>query len=352
MRELFESTIERLLSDISTADYIRSAEGGIWSADLWRALEENGFQLAGAPETIGGAEAGWEDLFVIVRAAGRYAAPVPLVEMLLGNWLLEASGIGARSGVLTIAAQGTLRWEGERLSGDLYHVPWGRHAEWVVTVVGDQVVLLDMACADGVVPGSNIAGEPRDNLLFKAAHCAASAKLPSAMPASVLQIGGAMLRSAQMAGALTALLELTSGYAAERKQFGKPIASFQAIQQQLAVLAEQTAAANVAAETAFSESGDQLASFSIAVAKISTADAASIGAGIGHSVHGAIGFTQEYSLHLLTRRLWAWRSEFGSSTFWSTQLGKYVCAAGEQAFWPMITHSKQHQLPVAEIGSV
>ena len=78
MRELFESTIERLLSDISTADYIRSAEGGMWSADLWRALEENGFQLAGAPEAIGGAEAGWEDLFVIVRAAGRYQAHATL----------------------------------------------------------------------------------------------------------------------------------------------------------------------------------------------------------------------------------------------------------------------------------
>lgn len=348
MRELFESTIVRLLRDIATADYIRLAETGKWSADLWQALEENGFHLASAPENVGGVEAGWEDLFVIVRTAGRYAAPVPLGEMLLGNWLLEKSGIGARTEVVTIAAQSSLQWQGDRLSGELSQVPWGRDAKWVVAVTEGKVVLLDLACADSVITGSNIAGEPRDTLVFKAAQCFASAELPEGMSASVLQTGGAMLRSAQMAGALTALLELTSSYAAERKQFGKPIASFQAIQQQLAILAEQTAAANIASEAAFSESDAQLASFNIAVAKISTADAASVGAGIGHSVHGAIGFTQEYSLQLLTRRLWSWRSEFGSSTFWSTLLGNYVCAAGEQVFWPMITNSKQHQLQVVD----
>ncbi|MCL5042089.1 MAG: acyl-CoA dehydrogenase family protein [Gammaproteobacteria bacterium] len=353
MRELFESTIERLLADIATPEYVRAAESGNWSTDLWRALEDNGILLAGAPEQAGGAEASWPDLFVIARAAGRHAAPVPLVEMLLGNWLLERSGIGARSGILTIAVDSSLEWTGDRVSGELRQVPWGRHAELVVALTGNEktgyrVVLLEPATAEAVVPGTNIAGEPRDTLRFSSAPLMASAALPEDLPASVLLTGGAMLRSAQIAGALAALMELTSGYAAERKQFGRPIAAFQAIQQQLAVLAEQTAAASVAAEAAFAESDSRLAALCIAVAKISTSDAASQGASIGHSVHGAIGFTQEYSLQLLTRRLWAWRSEFGSSTFWSRLLGEYACAAGDRGFWPLVTHPQQQELAVPQ----
>lgn len=352
MRELFESTVERLLSDIATPEYIRAAEQGAWPTDLWRALEENGITLAGSPEEVGGTEASWADLFVIVRAAGHYAAPVPLVEMLLGNWLLEQCGIGSRSGILTIATDSTLMCSAGVLSGELRYVPWGRNAELVVAVVasdaGFDVVLLEPGAADHIVEGMNVAGEPRDVLHFSAALPLASAPLPAGFSPSVLLAGGAMLRSAQIAGALTAIMTLTSAYASERKQFGRPISAFQAIQQQLAVLAEQTAAANIAAEAAFAQSDAALATFSIAAAKVSTSDAASQGTGIGHSVHGAIGFTQEYSLHLLTRRLWAWRSEFGSSTYWSKLLGDAVCNAGAEGFWPLITDSHKQQLPILE----
>ncbi len=60
-----------------------------------------------------------------------------------------------------------------------------------------------------------------------------------------------MLLAAKMAGALQAALDLSIEYTRQRQQFGKPLASFQAIQQQLAVFAEETAAANMAAAAAF-----------------------------------------------------------------------------------------------------
>ena len=72
-------------------------------------------------------------------------------------------------------------------------------------------------------------------------------------------------------------------------------------------------------------------------AKICASEAASLGASTGHGVHGAIGFTHEYRLHLLTRRLWAWRSEYGSATYWSELLGNAICAGGAEQFWPTIT---------------
>ena len=56
-------------------------------------------------------------------------------------------------------------------------------------------------------------------------------------------------------------------------------------------------------------------------------EAAGTGAAIAHQVHGAMGFTYEHSLHHATRRLWAWREEFGNEAVWATRLGRMVAAA-------------------------
>lgn len=352
MRELFESTIERLLADLSTPPAVQACEGGGWAASLWQALETSGFTLAGTPEHLGGAGASWDDMFVLVRAAGRFAAPVPLGEALLANWLLGQAGLAGTAGVLSLGARGDLVLANDRVSGTLRAVPWGRHADAVVSLATDGqgrpwLTLLAIDAATVRLPGLNIAGEARDELTFSQAPVLASAPLPAHLSADVLQVGGAMLRSAQMAGALRALLELSVQYVGERKQFGKPIGAFQAIQQQLAVLAEQAAAASMAAEAAFAESREGLADFTIAVAKVSAGDAASQGAAIAHGVHGAIGFTQEYALQLYTRRLWAWRSEFGSLGHWAQRLGRHVCLAGSEAFWPEVTRHMHVRLQEA-----
>lgn len=342
MRELFESTIERLLADAASSDTVLATEGGLWSAGLWEAIEDSGFTLAGVPESLGGADAGWADLYVIARAAGRFAAPAPLTEALLANWLLGRCRIEPRSGSLSFAADADLTLSDGRVSGVLNDVPWGRHVDAVVAIAeantaAPRVVVLARQQARRIDERLNVAGEPRDTLVFTDAAVLDSAALASGLNDEVLRLGGALIRSAQIAGALTALLEMTSEYASQRKQFGKAIGSFQAIQQQLAVFAEQTAAAHSAAEAAFAQSDRALSWFAIAVAKVSTADAATQCANIAHAVHGAIGFTQEYTLQLFTRRLWAWRGEFGSATRWSQQIGARVCEVGGDGFWPLLT---------------
>ncbi|WP_313054309.1 acyl-CoA dehydrogenase [Pseudomonas lopnurensis] len=342
MRELFESTIERLLADLATPEYVGGCEGGKWPAELWAAVEESGFALAAAPEALGGAEAAWGDLYCVSRALGRHAAPLPLGEAMLGNWLLGRAGLEPRYGVLSIAANGHLSLRDGRVGGRLVDVPWGRHAQKLVALGENpdgtlNVVLLAKADARDCSESLNIAGEPRDCLDFANAAVVAQAPLPEGLDGNVLLLGGAMLRAAQMSGALQALLDMTVGYANERKQFGRAIGAFQAIQQQLAMFAEQVAAASIAAEAAFAESDSELASLSIAAAKVCAGEAASAGAGIGHSVHGAIGFTHEYPLHLLSRRLWAWRSEFGSASSWSRQIGGTVCATRAEGYWPLLT---------------
>jgi len=208
-----------------------------------------------------------------------------------------------------------------------------------VLIAGNTLIVVERAAAT-FASGTNLAGEPRDHL-DAVEPGGRSARLPSAIDCHLLLRFGALFRAAQMAGAMEAALALSTRYANDRIQFGRPIAKFQAIQQQLALLAEQAAAASVAVESAASAvaAARPSASLAIAAAKIRAGEAAGKVAEIAHQVHGAIGFTHEHSLHRLTRRLWSWRDEFGTESQWSLDLGKEVMAAGADALWPTITQA-------------
>jgi acyl-CoA dehydrogenase len=221
-------------------------------------------------------------------------------------------------------------------SGSLCDVAWGRRANLVVTIADATVLLLATKDAS-IAEGMNIAREPRDNLIFSNAAPVARASLPDGWPTDILLLGGAMVRAAQIAGALQHILETATEYANQRIQFGKPIAKFQAIQHQIALLAEHMAITGAAAEAAFAMAIPAPSLLPVAAAKAVAAEAAGGGAAIAHSVLGAIGFTYEHALHFATRRLWSWRDEFGSQAIWSKRLGEAACAAGAAAFWPSMT---------------
>ena len=153
---------------------------------------------------------------------------------------------------------------------------------------------------------------------------------------------GAAARAQQMAGALEHILEQSVQFSLDRVQFGRPIAKFQAVQHNLASLAGEVAAAGAAADAAAEAIashglGGALVAAEVAIAKLRVGEAAGTGAAIAHQVHGAMGFTYEHSLHHATRRLWAWREEFGNETHWATQLGHMVAEGGADELWPFIT---------------
>jgi acyl-CoA dehydrogenase len=331
---LYDSAI-RLFGDLVTPDVSARAEDGVWPDALWRAVEQ-----AGYPDVLAEGASGMVEAATILRAAGHHAAPLPLLETMLARWLCAAGDVEAPPGALTIGpvepedrldiAEGTV-------SGHAGHIPWGCAAAAVVLVAGDRLLLVERQGAN-FTSGKNLAGEPRDQL-SSIQPGVRSAQLPGNIDVAVLQRLGAVLRAAQMAGAMEAALEMSTRYANDRVQFGRPIARFQAIQQQLALLAEQAAAAWVAAESAaIAVATDRpSAALAVASAKIRAGEAAGKVAEIAHQVHGAIGFTHEHSLHRLTRRLWSWRDEFGNESYWSRELGREVMAAGADALWPTIT---------------
>lgn len=348
LRTILTETCTRLFTDHATTAVLESAEKGEWPAGLWQALEENGLTLPQVDEARGGAGGSWGDAFVVLTAAGRFAAPVPLAETVLAGSLLAEAGLDVPLGPLTVApvhlseglvlARAACGW---RLSGRATRVPWGARAGHVVVAAEGEsqpMIALVAGGSAGTEADASLAREPRDTLEWAAAPVIAAAPARSRFGRAPVFAGGALVRAAQMAGGLEFLLAQSVKYVTERKQFGRPLAAFQAIQHQLALLAGHTAGAGMAAQQAFhaveraGAGGDAV--FEIAVAKVRTGEAAGLGASIAHQCHGAIGFTYEHSLHFVTRRLWSWRAEFGAESHWSVALGREVAARGPEALWP------------------
>ena len=359
MRDILEDSIQRVLADHVTPELLRASEGGQWPDALWRLMEDNGFTLALVGEAAGGSGLGWSDVYPLVVAAGEHALPLPLPETMLAAWLLDQAGLDVPLGPMTVAdtratggVRATRSAAGWQLDGELPLVPWGRHAAHIVLeVVLDgvtHVALIERAALDDVATCSlredlNLAREPRDTFLLTGAPALAVAPLPARLGTAPIRLYGAMLRSAQMAGAMERLVRQSIQYAGDRVQFGKPIGKFQAIQQQLAVLGCESAATAAGAAFAFEQAGSAdaglVAEFAIAAAKVRASEGAGQAASIAHATHGAIGFTYEHTLHFATRRLWSWRSEFGHHGWWSARIGAAVCRS-DAPFWDSVTSGR------------
>ena len=347
LRSLLGDVVTRIFTDLVTTELRTSAEKGQWPEALWQAVEGNGLTLPLVPERRGGAGGTWGDAHVVVSAAGLHAVPIPLSETIVASWLLSEAGLGVPQGPLTIApaqqddtvrlARAGSAW---RLDGTAARVPWGSAAGHVVVVSavdGRTMVALVSLAEARVARDRNLALEPRDTLTFEQSAVAAAGPAPEHVPASAVRYYGALVRSAQMAGALEWMLAQSVRYVTERRQFGKPIGAFQAIQHQLALLAGHAAAAGIAAAGAFRAADRGDPAFEIAVAKVRVGEAAGLGASIAHQVHGAIGFTYEHALHFFTRRLWSWRAEFGGESQWADALGRGIASLGADSLWPYLT---------------
>ncbi|HWM98133.1 MAG TPA: acyl-CoA dehydrogenase family protein, partial [Streptosporangiaceae bacterium] len=320
-RELLRQTEEDLLAGHCTPARVAAAAAGSgWDAGLWQALAETGLTLAGSPEEAGGSGG---DLFAaadIVAAAGAAAAPVPLAETLAAGMLLARAGLAIPAGPLTVAV-------GE-LGAGLRRVPYGRLATTVAAGSGEDGDWLAVIAPPGrvkpgrVKPGRNLAGEPRDDV-----EPGLGAEVREA-PAGTADYARRLLRlfrSLLIAGAAQRALDLTVTYVKEREQFGRPLAKFPTVQQELARMAGEVALIGAATQAAVAAEGPAAGGpagagqpgagegvSAVVAAKAQASSGAGVVAAIAHQLHGAIGTTQEHRLRLTTTRLWSWRDEDGS----------------------------------------
>lgn len=315
---------QTMLADMAGSLFGELGHGATIAAD-WSRIEEMGFSGLLLDEAEGGFGGGWADAGIVFRLAGYHALALPLTEAVVAARLAADAGFES-AGFGTLAEKTEGRLDSGQFTGLVAGAAWGREASYVVAPApSGGAMILSVSDAE-IEQRTNLADEPRDVLRFSGAA--------AVMVEADLFALGAAARSMQMAGALDAALELAVGYVNDRKQFGKPLGKLQAVQQALAVFACEAAAANCAAVGVAQALDRGDATFEVAAAKARANMAAGVGTSIGHQAHGAIGFTHEYGLHPLTRRLWSWRSEFGGEHHWTRLLGTRIAQGGADNFWP------------------
>jgi len=346
-RRLFGSRVDRAL--------LNDAEHGRWPASLWDEVAQAGFAEVLVPESAGGVSGRWTDAYPLFHAIGYYRLPLPLAETMIAAGLLARCGLQLPQGPLTVVhrAQGAgLRFVQEqgrlRIDGSVDSVPWARDAKAIV-VAGecngqDLLAVMEAGCSGmRIEPGTTVSREPRDRITFSGSVASAFVQGITSLPEDPVLLCGALARAIMIVGAAESILHQTVQYANDRVQFGRSIGKFQAIQQSLAVLAGEVASAKTATLAAVEAAEDVPSRFRVAVAKIRAGQASGACAAIAHQVHGAIGITDEHTLHYATRRLWTWRAEFGADRVWAQELGRQAIQRGGARFWSDLTarHSEE-----------
>jgi acyl-CoA dehydrogenase len=353
----FMSDLDGLLDDIFGTG---SEHAGERTTDvIWPTLVEAGLTRVGIPEELGGSGGEYRDAAAIVTRAAEAGLSVPLAEAMFPvAHLARTAGAAVPPGIVTVAALGPGSWAsgpaGFRICGDGVAVGWGELADelWAVASVGDaRAGLARLRPGEWRArPGRNLVGEPRDAVAADATTAGENAWL---LPAEILEatrLMAALGRSCQLLGALRACLRLSCEYALLRHQFGKPLAAHQVVRHAIARMVEEVAAAETAVSHAVGmlpESGaagqalDAAAALAIAAAKVVTAGSATRVARVAHQLHGAVGLTAEHPLHFYSARLWAWRDECGSASYWSARISGTVHEAYHGDLWTALSAQGQ-----------
>jgi acyl-CoA dehydrogenase len=317
--DLFADAARQLLQGECTPARVRAIEAGGSPRALWESLEQAGFADALVPEDAGGAGLALAQLFDVWSLAGAHALPVPLGETMLARALLAGAGVERPQAAIALA-EGLLQPD-----GSLHCAPvrLGAVAGSVLVQHGQGWSLLPVAQAQPEKAAFCL----DVNLRWSAGQVRAAPSLGIALPDGLdLRTLQACLVAAQLAGALMEVFQRTLQYANDRQQFGRPIGKFQIIQHELAQISEHAFSSRMAAQIACESDSLAPDALRVAVGKARTSEAVVVVADFSHSIHGAIGFTEEFDLQLFTRRLHHWRATAGSEGYWHEQAGEALLA--------------------------
>ncbi|MFD4367380.1 acyl-CoA dehydrogenase family protein [Rhodococcus sp. NPDC058521] len=295
----FASSIDALLSKADMPAVIRSWNAGDTGPGLevWKRLAETGVNGLLVDEEHDGLGADAVDLVVAIEQLGRHAVPGPVVETTAVAPALLATTAPDRLPALA--------------SGDLATVAAAPHVPYAVDADAARLALL-------VDAGSVSIGQIGD---AKASVDAARRLFPltagEVLGRSDFDAAfdlGALATAAQLQGLGQTLLETTTEYAKQRKQFGRVIGSLQAIKHHLAgaaVALEMSRPLLHGAALAVRD-GSPNAARDVSAAKVACGDAAYLAARVGLQVHGAIGYTQEHDLSLWLTKVRALATAWGT----------------------------------------
>jgi len=299
-QSMIGDAVERMLAGAAEMGFAGGFDEGAWDT-----LAQAGVPRLLRPESQGGAGDAFRDAAAVLRAFGRHAPAVPLADALVGHALLARAAFEFDDGPLRLIVAGP-----DGAPDPEAEVPEGWHR--LAVDPWGETAFCEWRTADR-----------RTTTAFRLDDAAAVRGL--------LAVAGA----AVLTGAMQRALERSIEWAGVRRQFGRPIGAFQAVQHALAIAAEELAASHAALDWAAAALQDGQA-MPAAVAKARAAEAAGRVAAVVHQVHGAIGFTAEHPLHRSTRLLWCWRDRWGSEAHWHGVLGREALAAGPDGLFDLL----------------
>ncbi len=294
-----------------TADMLAASAAQIFKKGGWDQIADAGLHRLLLPEDLGGAGDAYEDAVAIATQAGLNVDDLPC---------------------------GLVLPEGDFLNGRLFctkpfTVP--KEIGRTVVVLGSDIAVMDNFTSQ-ITASLSMDGIPSRQFkpTKEGLDLAELASLSAETPSPVLIL--ALLKAAAMAGAMDAVLELTVEYANTRKQFGRALGQFQAMQHMIAQLSGDVVAAAACVQHAARALQGPHGDWAVAAAKGFTSEAAGSVAAMAHQVHGAIGFTEEFVLQRYTKCLWTWREDAGSESAWYDLLGSVALRGGSAGLWPAI----------------
>jgi alkylation response protein AidB-like acyl-CoA dehydrogenase len=312
VEEELRAAVRGLLADrCPPGAVLKRIESDPYDLDLWKTLAgEIGVAGLLIPEEHGGAGASASEVAVVLEELGRSVAPVPFftsavlaTQALLptGDALLGELAEGRTTAALAVPFAASpyrplpgsaVRLSDGRLSGRVSGVAGADVADVLLVPVDGELYAAEGA-AVAVVPSLDLT-RPVAAITFEgtpARHVGACDL------AGVLRSGAALLASEQL-GVAEWCLETTLAYVKERRQFARPVGSFQAIKHRLADLWLDVVRARAAARNAIADPSP----VSVAVAQAWNAGVAVHAAEEALQLHGGIGMTWEHPVHLYLKR--------------------------------------------------
>jgi len=323
-----------------------------FDANLWTKLADQGYTGIIFAEEFIGVGLGIVELILLMEEAGRALLPGPFfATVALAGSVLDAvatpeqkkkylAPICRGEARCTVAfLEDTASWNladtrltaaNGKLKGQKLFVPDAAIADWLIVVTRNGVFLVDVKA-----PGVRL--QPMLGMdLTRKLYAVDFDSAPAEQLGETYGLGltrafdiATVALAAEMVGGMQRTLDLTVEYAKTRKQFGKPIGIFQAVQHQCADMYLETESSRSAvyyAAWALQENASDAAA-AVSIAKMYASDASRTVGNRGIQVHGGTGFTWENDIHLYYRRAKASETAFGDASFHRERLARLVIDA-------------------------
>jgi alkylation response protein AidB-like acyl-CoA dehydrogenase len=335
---------------------IEQSEAG-YSPELWQEMAGLGWMGLALPEKYGGSGMSFLDLAILLEEMGRACLPGPYFSsVILGGLTIADAGsdeqkqaylpkIASGEIIFTLAlteasaqynadmeTKATVDKDGYVINGTKLFVPDAHIANYMLVVARTDEKAkgengLTIFIVDGKSPGisstvlNTIANDKLCQVVFK------DVKVPKENVLGELNQGwpevekiiqrAAVAKCCEMVGCIQQALDMTVSYAKERKQYDRPIGSFQVIQHYCVDMATDVDGTRLSTyQAAWMLSEGLPATKEIAIAKAWAGEACQRVMALAHQIHGAIGVTIDHDLQYYTRRAKAAEVSFGDANFY------------------------------------